>query len=133
MRDFYPRSPNISFWSNKEKSSIRLSISLLDALNYPKYIRILVNSETKEIAFQASNKKDNKALRILYTKNSPVAGALVSSKVTILRIYDVCGWELQRSYNCRKHYVAENNIHVFDLKEAKDVTKPRNEEKSKEE
>lgn len=119
----YQRRPNISFWSCNEKSNIRLSISLLSELNYPKYLRVLVNPETKEIAFQSSNKKDIKALKVLYMKHSADTGAIICSKTTIIRIYDICNWELLHSYNCRDFTMIENKIIIFDLKTAKDVTK----------
>lgn len=119
----YQRHPNISFWYSNEKSKMRLSISLLSVLDYPRYIRVLINPETKEIAFQSSNKKDIKALKVLYMKTSADAGAIICSKTTLLRIYDICEWEFQHSYNCRDSYMIDGNIIVFDLKTAKDVTK----------
>ena len=122
MSKSYSRRPNISLRSYPS-GVIRLSISLLEALNFPKYIRVLINPETKELGFQPSNKDDAKALRVLYTERSDLHGANICSKLSIDRIYESVGFILGHSYNCRDFYKSNEGIFIFKLATAKDVTR----------
>lgn len=122
MSKSYSRRPNISLRSYPS-GIIRLSISLLEALDYPKYIRVLINPETKELGFQPSNKDDVKALKVLYTERSDTHGANICSKLSVDRIYESVGFIDGHSYNCRDCYKSNDGIFVFKLAAAKDVTR----------
>lgn len=103
-------------------SIIRLSIGLLEVLDYPRYVRLLMNQETLELGIQPTNKDDIKGLKVLYTKTSSTSGANICSKITISKIYEMLSLEENHTYRV-KQYKISDGIAIFSLSSAYDVSK----------
>ena len=113
---------NISFY--RYPGRIRLSINLLEKLNYPKYVRFLINVETKEMAVQCSSKEDGQALKVLYITRAS-QGAIAYSTLVLKKIFEELAWDEDSVYRTTECSFVSDKIAVVNLETAKKVKSNR--------
>lgn len=104
----------------KTTGMIRISINLLEMLNYPKYVRFLINIEKKEMAVQFSNKDDHQALKIRY-QSSVANGAEIHSMLVARKIFEEMHWDKEYPYRTTEYKQISKNIVVVNLATAKQL------------
>lgn len=101
------------------RSSVRVSMGLLEFLSLPKYIRLLINPSTKTFAVEATNKSDASAIKITYPMNKLTNGYVTHSQLLLERIYELMNWDTTKRYRVYGEYVKEQQVGIFDLSKAR--------------
>lgn len=111
---------------------IRMSPRVLDILNYPLYIRLLINEAEKKIAIQACGKENKDSIKIRYkNKSTPVSGVYVNAKTLINRVYSCLNWEDAKRYRIHTR-VYDEGVIVFDTEQAIVVSRTTRKHEEKE-
>lgn len=108
----------VSVTFSHSRASVRVSMGLLEFLSLPKYIRFLINSNTKTFAVEATNKSDASAIKITYPMNKLTNGYVTHSQLLLERIYELMNWDTTKRYRVYGEFVDEHEIGIFDLSKA---------------
>lgn len=113
--DFNEGVPYISVTSN----GITFNKSVIMKMQYPAYVRLLINDQDKQIVVQACDENDDKAVQFYKEKANGVLSVRWNAKDLIQTIARMCDWDLnQVSYRVSGVLVPEQRLMLFDLNEA---------------
>ena len=113
--DFNEGVPYISVTSN----GITFNKSVIMKMQYPAYVRLLINDQDKQIVVQACDENDDKAVQFYKEKANGVLSVRWNAKDLIQTIARMCDWDLnQVSYRVSGVFVPEQRLLLFDLNEA---------------
>ena len=113
--DFNEGVPYISVTSN----GITFNKSVIMKMQYPAYVRLLINDQDKQIVVQACAESDDKAVQFYKEKANGVLSVRWNAKDLIQTIARMCEWDLnQVSYRVSGVLVPEQRLMLFDLNEA---------------
>lgn len=104
----------ISLTFSHKRKRIRLTKGLLKELMYPKYIRLLINQSTLQIAIQPCNADAKDAFNVTESSINNKNGFELSCMTLIGKIYDMMHWSFNITYKCKKFFKYKN-ILVFEL------------------
>ena len=110
--DFKEGVPYVSITNN----GLTFNKSVIMKMNYPEYVILLINSESKQIAVQACNESDEKAVQFYKEKANGVMSVRWNAKDLINTIARMCAWDLsQMSYRVNGVLIPEQSLMLFDL------------------
>lgn len=113
--DFREGVPYVSITNN----GLTFNKSVIMKMNYPEYVILLINSESKQIAVQACNESDEKAVQFYKEKANGVMSVRWNAKDLINTIARMCAWDLsQMSYRVNGVLIPEQSLMLFDLTDA---------------
>ncbi len=113
--DFKEGVPYVSITNN----GLTFNKSVIMKMNYPEYVILLINSESKQIAVQACNESDEKAVQFYKEKANGVMSVRWNAKDLINTIARMCAWDLsQMSYRVNGVLIPEQSLMLFDLTDA---------------
>ena len=113
--DFNEGVPYISVTSN----GITFNKSVIMKMQYPAYVRLLINDQDKQIAVQTCDESDDKAVQFYKEKANGVLSVRWNARDLIQTIARMCEWDLnQVSYRVGGVLVPEQRLMLFDLNEA---------------
>lgn len=113
--DFSEGVPYISITSN----GITFNKSVIKKMQYPAYVRLLINEMDKQIAIQTCNENDEKSVQFYKERANGVLSVRWNSKDLIQTIARLCDWDLQQmSYRVAGILFSESNLMLFDLNKA---------------
>ena len=110
----------ISLTFSHRRKRIRLTKGLLKELNYPKYIMLLINQSTLQVAIQPCNDDAKDAFNITEDSLNNKNGFELSCMTLIGKIYGMMNWSFNITYKC-KDYFKVNNVLVFNLKNSTEL------------
>ncbi len=94
---------------------LRIYRSIIDKLNNPKYIKLLVNVEKKRLAITESKKKKDSFEIPEFKADDSFE---INSKHMVRMIYDLCNWEYEKNYRVFGRYFTDANVIEFSLADA---------------
>ncbi len=100
------------------KNGVTFNRSVIMKLNYPEYVCLLINAETKQIAVQVSTKEtENSTVFCTPEKRiSKVLSVRWNGRDLLNTLKDITGWELSNyGYRIEGKYLQEDNAVLFDL------------------
>ena len=106
-------------------STVRISTNILNLLGNPKYIVLMINTDSHQIAYFPSTKADRSALKVRYDGSVSYNGKVVNSCRFVRKVYSIENWDINYRYHMKGFYVEEANIVYFDLKKAEPVKRNR--------
>lgn len=113
--DFKEGVPYISVTNN----GITFNKSVIMKMDYPEFVKLLIDSSTCQIALQISNKEDDKAVRFHKDRKNGVQSVRWNAKDLLNTLSKITGWDLcANSYRVVGEYYAEQKIMLFDLNKA---------------
>lgn len=113
--DFNEGVPYVSITSN----GITFNKSVIMKMSYPAYVRLYINEVDKQIAIQACDEKDDKAVAFFKEKANGILSIRWNSKDLIHTISRMCNWDLKKiSYRVNGILIPESSVMLFDLKDA---------------
>ena len=113
--DFREGVPYVSITNN----GLTFNKSVIMKMNYPEYVILLINSESKQIAVQACNESDENAVQFYKEKANGVMSVRWNAKDLINTIARMCAWDLsQMSYRVNGVLIPEQSLMLFDLTDA---------------
>ena len=113
--DFNEGVPYVSITSN----GITFNKSVIMKMSYPAYARLYINEVDKQIAIQACDEKDDKAVAFFKEKANGILSIRWNSKDLIHTISRMCNWDLKKiSYRVNGILIPESSVMLFDLKDA---------------
>lgn len=110
----------ISLTFSHRRKRIRLTKGLLKELNYPKYIMLLINQSTLQVAIQPCNDNAKDAFSITEDSLNNKNGFELSCMTLIGKIYSMMDWSFNITYKC-KDYFKVNNVLVFNLRKSSEL------------
>lgn len=111
----YPRTP-LTLTLCLEENSILLSNAVLEALDSPKQVQMLINEERKMLLLQACTVEDCEAVII---PQSPFLQFEMSGHSLLKRIRKLTHWPDDRPRVVCGDYVAQHRVVIFDLMSAR--------------
>ena len=108
-------SPQIILTLNLMEDSILLNEGVLDALDWPRQVQILINKEEKMLLLRACTIDDQQAVVV------PEERAVqfeISGRSLLRKIKPMVGWEDDRPRMCYGEYLPTHQAIRFDLKSA---------------
>ena len=112
--DFAEGVPYISITNH----GLTFNKSVIMKMKYPEYVKLLINETDKQIAVQACEKDDEKAIQFYKEKANKVISVRWNAKDLINTIERLCDWDLkQNSYRVNGIHIPEQEIMLFDLNE----------------
>lgn len=108
-------SPQIILTLNLMEDSILLNEGVLDALDWPRQVQILINKEEKMLLLRACTIDDQQAVVV------PEERAVqfeISGRSLLRKIKHMVGWEDDRPRMCCGEYLPAHQAIRFDLKGA---------------
>ena len=113
--DFSEGVPYVSVTNN----GLTFNKSVVIKLNYPEYVRLLINESDRQIAIQVCEKKKKKAVQFYKQKPNGVMSVRWNAKDLINTLSRMCDWNLkQSSYRVNGVLVPEHSLMLFELDEA---------------
>ena len=113
--DFKEGVPYVSITSN----GLSFNISVIMKLHYPEFVILLINNESKQIAVQACDDTNEKAVQFYKEKANGVISVRWNAKDLINTISRMCEWDLsQVSYRVNGVLIPEQSLMLFDLTDA---------------
>lgn len=100
---------------NLPEESILLNEGVLDALDWPKQVQILINQESKMLLLRACSMKDKQAVVI---PDERVDQFEISGRAFLKKIQHLVGWEDNRPRMCYGVYIPAHQAVRFDLTDA---------------
>ena len=100
------------------KNGVTFNRSVIMKLNYPEYVCLLINAETKQIAVQVSTKETENATVFCTPEKriSKVLSVRWNGRDLLNTLKDITGWELSNyGYRIEGKYLQEDNAILFDL------------------
>ena len=112
--DFKEGVPYVSITSN----GLTFNKSVIMKLHYPEFVILLINNESKQIAVQACDETNEKAVQFYKEKANGVISVRWNAKDLINTISRMCEWDLsQVSYRVNV-LIPEQSLMLFDLTDA---------------
>lgn len=105
----------ISLTFSHRRKRIRLTKGLLKELNYPRFVMLLINQATLQVAIQPCSESEKDAFTITEESLNNKNGFELSSMILVGKIYEMMEWSFDTTYKCVK-YVKYNNLLIFNLK-----------------
>jgi len=116
--DFSEGVPFVSVTSN----GLTFNKSVIMKMNYPPYVKLLINEEDKQIALQACQENDEKAVSFYKEKANGVLSIRWNSKDLIQTVARLCGWDLKNnSYRVPGIMVPDVSLMLFDMTDATEM------------
>ncbi len=114
-------NPNIIMTLNLAGGSILLNEGVLNALDRPKQVQILVNKDEKKLMLRACTIDDLQAVVVPEDSTMQVE---ISGRTLLQRLRQQVGWEDDRPRMCMGEYIHAHQAICFDLAGAQvlDVT-----------
>lgn len=113
--DFKEGVPYVSITSN----GLTFNKSVIMKLHYPEFVILLINNESKQIAVQACDETNEKAVQFYKEKANGVISVRWNAKDLINTISRMCEWDLsQVSYRVNGVLIPEQSPMLFDLTDA---------------
>ena len=113
--DFKEGVPYVSITSN----GLTFNKSVIMKLPYPEFVILLINNESKQIAVQACDETNEKAVQFYKEKANGVISVRWNAKDLINTISRMCEWDLsQVSYRVNGVLIPEQSLMLFDLTDA---------------
>ena len=113
--DFKEGVPYVSITSN----GLTFNKSVIMKLHYPEFVILLINNESKQIAVQACDETNEKAVQFYKEKANGVISVRWNAKDLINTISRMCAWDLsQVSYRVNGVLIPEQSLMLFDLTDA---------------
>ena len=113
--DFKEGVPYVSITSN----GLTFNKSVIMKLHYPEFVILLINNESKQIAVQACDDTNEKAVQFYKEKANGVISVRWNAKDLINTISRMCEWDLsQVSYRVNGVLIPEQSLMLFDLTDA---------------
>ncbi len=113
--DFNEGLPYVSITNN----GLTFNKSVIMKMNYPAYVRLLINENEKQMAIQVCGEKDEKSVQFFREKANGVLSVRLNSKDLISTIERICEWDLKKaSYRVNGILVPEASLMLFDFSDA---------------
>lgn len=113
--DFNEGVPYVSVTNN----GLTFNKAVIMKMEYPAYVRLLINEKGKQMAIQKCNEGDEKAAQFFREKSNGVLSVRWNSKDLIQTIARLNGWDLTKeSYRINGILIPEDSLMLFDLNEA---------------
>lgn len=103
---------NITLTLNLQEDSIFLSQSVLEALDWPKQVRLLINNEERMLLLRSCTIEDSQALVM---PEEPSLQIEISGRSLLRKIRRLVGWDDDRPRVCRGEYLPAHQAIRFDL------------------
>ena len=87
----------------------------LAALDWPEYVRVLLDVKRRKMAVQVCSIDDPGANKVTIEESEVKKDYRITSKCLFDMIYAVCGWDTEKSYSCRGKLIEEHNLVEFEL------------------
>lgn len=100
---------------NLKDGSILLNEYVLNALDWPKQIQILINQAEKKLVLRPCTVEDLGAVVI---PNGRIEPCEISARLFLKRIRELVGWEDKLPRACSGEYIPANHAVLFRLEEA---------------
>ena len=91
--DFSERVPYVSVTNN----GLTFNKSVVIKLNYPEYVRLLINESDRQIAIQVCDSSEEKAVQFYKQKPNGVMSVRWNAKDLINTLSRMCDWNLKQS------------------------------------
>ena len=108
-------SSNIILTLNLEEDSILLNEGILNALDWPRQIQLLINTETKQLVLRACTVEDAHAV-VIEADNTQQCE--ISGRRLLKKISHLVGWEDKQPRMCRGEYLPAHQAVRFNLADA---------------
>lgn len=113
--DFSEGVPYMSITSN----GLTFNKSVIMKMNYPAFVKVLINEDEKQIAVQSCDENDDKATPFYKEKANGVLSVRMNSKDLTNTIARICDWDLKKlSFKVNGVYYPEASLMLFDLTDA---------------
>lgn len=117
--DFNEGLPYVSITNN----GLTFNKSVIMKMNYPTYIKLLINENDKQMAIQACDEKDDRSVQFFKEKANGVLSVRLNSKDLISTIERICEWNLkQTSYRVNGMIIPEASLMLFNFSDAVPMT-----------
>ncbi|OUQ56106.1 hypothetical protein B5E58_11250 [Tyzzerella sp. An114] len=117
--DFNEGLPYVSITNN----GLTFNKSVIMKMNYPTYIKLLINENDKQMAIQACDEKDDRSVQFFKEKANGVLSVRLNSKDLISTIERICEWNLkQTSYRVNGMIIPEASLMLFNFSDAIPMT-----------
>lgn len=106
------------------KNGITFNKGTVMKLQYPEYVVLYINSDTKQIAIQVCDKDAENSAPFCSAekRNSKVLSVRWNAKDLLNTIKEITGWDLsQKSYKAEGRLVSEEKAMIFDLSTAEEL------------
>ena len=100
---------------------IRISITTLELLGYPKDLLLLINEKMHKIAYEPCSEKDKRKINIKYSDSTINNGRIINSYRFTKKVFQIEGWDTKYRYQIPGKYIEDKKVVVFNLKEAHPV------------
>lgn len=100
---------------NLEEDSIMLNEGILNALDWPKQVQLMINPDTKQLLLRACSIEDRQAVVI---ESDVTQQFEISGRALLKKISHLVGWEDKRPRMCYGEYLPTHQAVRFDLTEA---------------
>ncbi len=108
-------SSQIILTLNLEEDSILLNKGILDALDWPRQVQLLINPETKQLLLRACTVEDAQAVVIEADDTQQFE---ISGRSLLKKIRKMVGWEDDRPRMCYGEYLPSHQAIRFNLIDA---------------
>lgn len=113
--DFSEGVPYVSITRN----GITFNKSVVAKLGYPKFVLLLIDEVSKQIAIQVSDDTADKATSFYKPKKSNVVSVRWNGKDLLNTLQGFMGWDLEKeAFKIEGALIKEENAMLFDLKNA---------------
>ena len=103
---------------NLLEDSILLNESVLEALDWPGQIQIMINNEEKKLLMRACTIKDQQAVVLL---EAHTVSCEISGRSLLKKIRRMVGWSDDRPRLCYGEYLAPYQAVIFDLADSEPI------------
>ena len=103
---------NITLTLNLQEDSIFLSQSVLEALDWPRQVQLLINNEERMLLLRSCTIEDSQALVM---PEEPSLQIEISGRSLLRKIRRLVGWDDDRPRVCRGEYLPAHQASRFDL------------------
>ena len=116
--DFSEGVPYVSVTNN----GLTFNKSVIMKMNYPPFVKLLINEGDQELALQACQEHDDKAVTFYKEKANGVLSVRWNSKDLIQTVARLCDWDLKnRSYRVPGILVPDESLMLFEMKDATEM------------
>lgn len=99
------------------KNGVTFNKAVIMKLNYPAFVQLLINSDTRQIAIRACDESEKNSMTFFKKReNSKVISVRWNIKDLLNTLQDVTGWDLSiNAYRVDGILIKEENAMLFDL------------------
>lgn len=108
-------------YASVTKNGVTFNKSVIMKLNFPEYVCLLINAETKQIAVQVSSKETENSIVFCTPekRNGKVLSVRWNGRDLLNTLKDITGWDLNKDgYRIEGKYLSEEDAVLFDLNTA---------------